>query len=382
MIYIVDMLAREYVEAFEGQIAYEERLAEPWRLSELDEQSQGWSYLFGKLLHDELSGLPSETFSTPEVVARYRNWNINSFGSRTDVFNTLKTDEPKCRTATFHSLNSSSLPLWGVMSPHMHTQGLTHQRLLRAAQESLAVEGVLFMAAREEYISNEGGTHRLFKQRQGSDGRWVNDGGFEGVVGDAIGVMNEFDVAIVALEALLRHPRQLGADTVVLPSPMQFEERNPAVNADHIVYSRSQDRAIGIQSKMTVTDSHVRQIDPRRVVLVDGRTDFSSVRPVRVEKASSKERVVAWPGIIAAKIASELDIRTSPLVDAVTGRHGNLAHVKGHRLPDKSGMVVHRMQALERFRYIKSKARGLLGDFRVNMPALSKIVADRIAAKL
>ncbi len=397
------MRAQEYVEAFPRTLpAYEADLAEPWRLEDPHEQSLGWSYRFGKLLHAQLLGQGPEAESPmgPGPFQLYADWNFRIAKKQFLLFDDHGEDREHRNAANFHALNRNIMPMWNdFFSAEIQTrmplraQMGRRQYMLELMQQALAQEAMIYLLSRDQYIKDKGGTHALFKQEKLPDGRLVPRGGFTELVGGAIGVMEEFDLAIGGVEALRRYPDLLGENTLLLPGPVQFEKTNRATNADLIYYDPTpgQERAIGLQAKMSVNHEDVRAIDPNRVVLFDGKIDFNSVLSVRTTKGSSEEAVVAWPGMLAAKIMSQLKVtgkRRSPIIEigqtpaALLASRG-VGKIKGQTRAIKDrGVIAGRMSHLQDSLGAIDYAKGLIGNIKIDLDQVAKIIAERVAPKL
>ncbi len=388
------MRAQEYVEAFPRTLpVYEADLVQPELLQDPHEQVLGWSYRFGKLLHDHMGGIESDAFPNSEATAEYVGWNMGTITDHLNLFHVSDQEAEHRNTANFHALNRSLAASWhDILPPHARLPRIPdierRQFALRFMQQALAYEAVDYLVDRYNYIKEGGGTQVLFNSTDLSDGRVISAGEFTEVVGRGQGVIQEFELAIVAIEALIRFPHLLGRHTTLLPAPIQFEKTNQATNADLILYDPTPGgHAIGLQSKMGVTEEDLMAIDPDRVVLVDGKIDFNSVRPVRTSRGSSREAVVAWPGMIAAKVISELVLagkRKSPLV--VAGEHPALLQnqnmLKGKKPLNSRGIMAARFVTLREHRHAVGNAKTLLGNTRVDLVSLSKRIAERVAPKL
>lgn len=126
-----------------------------------------------------------------------------------------------------------------------------------------------------------------------------------------LGLLSEYDVAIVELEALKGHPELL-----LLPAPGRFEhEKGSPKNADFLILDMVQREVTGMQVKTTAGARAVVHYDSDFVFLVDAVTDLDDVVAKRVPGKTSIE-AVCNPGLVAAHLMSnwpkQMNLKSHP----------------------------------------------------------------------
>jgi hypothetical protein len=210
--------------------------------------------------------------------------------------------------------------------------------LIAQAQNMIALEGYFYYAARQMMVERTG-AYVLFEPNAKDFFDRIN------------GLMQEFDAAIVLLDAVRRH-----TDWIMVPAPLQFERTRAQTNVDMVVINLARRRAIGVQVKTTVRQSHLDQADTDRVIFVDGNLDFNNVRAMRTQRGRSAEKVVPWPGLVSIKRASVMQTQGKA----------------------SAGVLSSSFYAAR----TKQQAQRLVGDLRIDYREMSARIAERIAAHL
>lgn len=308
-------------------------------------ESREWSRFLGRVTH----GLFTSEFTelqdmTSEKWGEYRDW-LRGDGAR-GAMATLESleSEDRARGANelnFHCLNSDMIGMWvPLLYKDSWPDDQFRRDWIKSAQEGLARTGLYSYLTRERYIEGRGGTEVVYE---------TNDVIYKAQTG----IMQEFDAGIVLLDVMRRNP-----DITVVPAPLQFERsRRKSRNVDFLAVHREAKTAIGVQVKSRHTNEQAQAADHERVVFLDGDIDLGNIRAVRVKKGSSKQRVVPWPGIIAAKYVDR--IKT----------HGKGKNLRAARNPART---LHE----------KTIARRLVNDVSVDFSELSELIGERIMAKL
>jgi hypothetical protein len=304
--------------------------------------AQAWSHRLGIILHDSLRGETPDLTEAVGELNSYRHWANGPFRyGAPDMLATLPLpDRRRARNEiNFHSLNRHLLPFW---TPILQGRWPTAEGAIRwlvPAQDFLAMEGLGYYRARQDYADKEG-SHRLY------------DPDNEDALAAFTGYLQEYDAAQVLLDTIRRNH-----SLSIIPAPWQFQHgAESGRNVNYIVVDFAEQRAVGVQVGTNIRKADIEKADPERVVFIDGTVDLGNVKAVRIQKTTSRERVVPWPGIISAK-----------RVDSIRIHGTHTAHLRGQQI------AVAAKKAL---------ARQLVGNVRVDYTDLAKKIGDRILAKL
>jgi hypothetical protein len=261
------------------------------------EEAQQQSHDFGTMLHIASSGdeqkikellfkdpADEKTFKNP--FGPYQHWVQGNFNAVVEETSKLPIAQ-RARSINmfnFHELNTLMIPMWAPMLDNGWDSVEQRGVSIRLAQNHLALRGLEHYKKREDFLSQHG-THA------------IKDPAFEETHNALTGAIHEFDTAIILLEIVRRHK-----NLTVVPAPAQFEQSPKGDrNVDFVVVDFENNKAVGVQAKTQVNSQQYQEADQDRVVFVDGSIDFNSIRPLRVKKGSSREQIVSWPGVIAAK---------------------------------------------------------------------------------
>lgn len=289
----------EFVEPYQRTLPWCLRLEEAQQHTP-EERVDIWSHRFGMLLHDMLTDTESDVFATDLEMSSYQEWNRQISAGQLELYATPSKKLAARNRSNFHALNRGMLKLWhgvqGWESEH------DRQYWLRYSEDVLAFEGFQYYLSRRKRIMDGGGTEILFTPAAQERTQSAN------------GVMEEFDVAISAIDWLLRDP-EASKGTTIVPAPLQFGDGSGAERkADFVIVDADKEKAVALRSA-EYTNRTV--IDTDRVVLIDGKYDLANVAVVRTKKLHSDEEARFWPGIIAAKKLANIVIKgnkRSPLV--------------------------------------------------------------------
>jgi len=327
-----------------------------------------WSHRFGVLLHDSMSsGQPQKQFE--ENLRSYMIWNHAMAPEQLHLFST-PTDKLKARNeSNFHALNRHMVFLW---EPFITGWESEHGRklTLKYTEHALAIEGFKYYLDREQYIKNAGGVHALYS-REASD-----------FLVSTAGVMLEFDVALAAVDVLLNHPDLAKHTATVVPAPAQFERTHKPRNVDFVFADHTTSRAVGLQSKLRVTEEDMKIADHGRVVLIDGSLDLEDVLALRADKGTSRVSVRAWPGIIAAKKILEIRAKgkgRSPYVQRFEDELPNMSSV---RTPEGIRRMRQKMNLLTDLHEMQRQATLLTGHISLDQGKIRERIGSRIVEKL
>lgn len=173
------------------------------------------------------------------------------------------------------------------------------------------------------------------------------------------GIMQELDTGIVAMEIVKADPEMM-----IVNAPGRFERMSSRYAVDLIAYHRIVDNVIGAQTKANLEHSNSTQYDQERVMMIHGADDFKGAIRTRAFPGTTRERIVAWPGIIAAELNASLKL------------HGKQADLRtGY---DRAAVLRSRHDANESLRLpngSKNKLRGTLQH-------ATKVVGDRLYERL
>lgn len=368
------MRSPEFVEAYPRVLPlYNENLVDTTSYAGNDLANK-WSHTLGKVLHDTLSG-QDQSGVTPTDFQAYNAWNVPRLMQDVNLFKTPESELEARNVNNFHALNRSMAPMWLPLITGEWPKEHERSYYLRVCRDSLALEGFLGFLSRQEYVEKRGGVHVLQKPNPMHRNRTVT------------GVLQEFDAAIVMIDALLQDDT-LGKTTTVVAAPLQFERTNRATNANLIVVDLAGRRAVGAQVATNVRRQQVEQSDSKRIIHIDGTIDLGNVIPARLDQGSSKETLIAWPGLIAAKYMSRLvltgknqspiliEMRKHQRLTQQAAQGGAQHNNRRNRTPTTAFRAMQNLQTL------KHEANSLVGDFEVDFDRLSRIVGERILEKL
>ena len=129
------------------------------------------------------------------------------------------------------------------------------------------------------------------------------------------GILGEYDVAIVELEALKTHPELL-----LLPAPGRFEhEKSSGKNADFLILDMANHEITGAQVKTSVGKRVVKHYDPNFVFLVDTQIDLDDVVAI-TEPGSTTPKIVSHPGLVAAHLVrnwpKQMNLQSHPWLNS------------------------------------------------------------------
>lgn len=336
------MQARTFAEGYRGVLTSEQIHSSP--PSALIREAQTWSYKWGLALHARLSG-QTIPINPEKELSEYTRWVQTDFASLSNRINTSSSDEvvEARNELNFHWLTMGMLPMWAAILEGQPELG--RGRWLHVAQENLALRGLILYGAREQFVKTHN-SHLLFEPS--------NEKNYASFTGN----IQELDASIALLDILNFHPDPRRRNITIVPAPLQFERSDlKSRNVDFVVFDQEEDQAVGVQVKTGVTKEDYANCDSERVVFLDGKVDLDNVRPMRIRKGQSYERIVPWPGIISAK-----------RVQGVKTHGGELATRFA-----QTGVPIHKL---------KLEARRLVGDIRVDRIAIAKRVGDRVLAKL
>ena len=362
------MQGSAFVEAYPRTFPlYEELLGQPPDTLSPEQTAMAWGYRFGKLLHDGLSGRERDVFATHQEFINYARWSAAAptLDSQLALYGGTAPEAAQFgdrNRLNFHSLNRSLLAFWSPLidAPWAEPQ-CSHSYLLQLAQDALTFEACCYFLDREEVVKQGGGTHALFEPTVVRKNE------------QATGVIQEFDAAIMILEAMRR--KFLGPNTVVVPAPPQFALTDVNLDVNLIVVDTERRHAVGIQVESQMASKpkgrDIRQADAERVVFIDGNVDLNNVRWIRHNRASSREQPTAWPGIIAARRMCDVILKG----DNITPPIRESKKIFGLWHPQT-------IQALQGWQLAQAKARRAAGHFRVDFKGLAQLIGERIDSKL
>ncbi len=239
----------------------------------------------------------------------------------------------------FHAMNRHMLGMWEPLTRGGWSSEERRREHITYAQSSLAVEGLFYYMSRQR-IADADGSHAMFTPA------------YKELYERTTGIIQEVDAAIVLLDVVRRY-----RNLTVVPAPMQFERsRQRRRNVDFVVVDAEAGRAVGIQVKSKVNPKDFAEADKDRVVFVDGDVDLGNVKAMRTQRGKSDRRVVAWPGIIAARRMSLIK-----------------THGKGRTQVGGSSRNIMKL---------KIEAERLVGDTQVDYRGLSQVIGERILERI
>ncbi|MFT4289169.1 hypothetical protein [Nocardioides sp.] len=291
------------------------RHAYPGAIGEAMRPARDYSYRWGELLWDALTGAPPPSLhGMRDFSIEYTNWVrrdlkpiqrvlSRSLDSAFAAISEHAVDEAHLEEwarpsmeLNFHRLNSMAQQSWGRLLRPEFFGGPAALLLLERDRYFLAAQALKLSRMRDVF-----GHEDLFDPLMAPMRHWLN------------GALNEFDT-LQALWAL-----SSADDTLIaLPAPAQFEQLAGGANIDLLVLDTRNHTACGIQVKSSGVQRVEGRYDVTRVVLVDGVRDLSNVRAVRTHPMHSDRRRVPWPGIVSAHHL--LDLRISPVTDTFATR--------------------------------------------------------------
>lgn len=360
----------EYVESYPRELKtyvdYEHRRR---GVGTPEEEGRMWSHRFGVVLHDGLNGAePQEDFL--KTVPTYMHWNNSIIQNQLQLFNTPADDLETRNESNFHALNRCMIFMWepflmGWQSEHARRTTLTY------AEHKLAVEGFRYYLEREKYIKEAGGVHALYDS-EASD-----------FLISTAGIMLEFDVALAAIDILKHHPEFAKNQTTVVPGPAQFERTHKPHNVDFVVADHTNGRAVGLQSKLRVTERDIEITDHDRVVLIDGSVDLDDVLALRAQKGSSKITVRAWPGILAAKKILEIKTKGKGRSPYINHIDEETAAMPATNNPNEMRQRLRtKMIILNGIHSMQQQAKQLAGHISLDQEKIRGRIGGRILEKL
>lgn len=315
-------------------------------------EAQDYSYKWGRVLHALLRDEDGDKSGLEEMdLYAYNDWLHNDF----DEFHSDLTDvsvDVRARAlneTNFHYLNLCLWGMWSALAEKRWKSSAERAETLNGAEFGFAFRGLSLYAQREAFVQEAGGTHALFEPENKA-------------IHDALtGMVQEYDAAIVLIDFIRRHQ-----NLTLLPAPLQFERTHKPTNVDFVVVDFVEPRAVGVQVKSKLRQADVAVADPDRVVFIDGDADLGNVRVVRTQRARSTERVVAWPGIVAAKKMDRFKAHGPETRQFSTN-------------PSLNQLIAQAPHVLLRQKLL---ARKLVGNLKVYNDEVSSVIGERILQKL
>ncbi len=332
------MDTREFVKAYPDSLKPGQIHSGPH--SALIHDAQEWSYRFGLLLHMLLSSQANDAPSMPtDDFDDYMGWAKHNVSDQ-EIDLITQPDGLRARNEiNFHTMNRCMVNLWTPLFSRLWSSDKERLSQLAYSQRTLAFMGTVYYVSRQDYTKHHG-DHALFEPA------------FKEILGTMNGFMQEYDAAIILLDIIRRHP-----SLTLVPAPLQFERTIKRTNVDFIVTDVVSQQAVGIQVKTNVRQSDINIADSDRVVLIDGNVDLQNVKAVRTRRRQSDQRVVPWPGLIAAHYIQSLRAKGSG--------------------PER--MSTHELQSQLR---LKMHVQPHIGGIRVDRREIAKSIGERILAKL
>lgn len=319
------------------------------QFNELMAESREWSHYLGRIAHGIFSGdnvMQTEGL-TSDRMKDYRRWIATEGHSTVHTAMAIQPPQDARRALNefnFHELNFAMYDMWRpILSTAPWPSSEARTSSINNARDGLALSGVGYALIRKQLIEQAGGTEPIFEKPNSDEARFY---------ASIAGKIQEFDSAIVLLDVMRRNP-----DITVIPAPMQFSNSiHQGRNVNFLAVHPERETAVGVQVMSKLTQNRAGEVDPTRAIFVDGDTDFNSVKAVRVKSRTSQERVVPWPGVIAAKSLTRIK------------RHGKGRNVAAARDP----------RALK----LQFYARDIAGNLQVDFSDLSTIIGERVMSKL
>jgi len=306
------------------------------------------SHFLGTALHMHCTGDPAlASFMTASRWNAYSDWlDTGLLTTRSGIAQLGEDDAPIAHNRiAFHELNYGMramwIPLW--QEKVWDSDPDFRRNCINMSRDRLAALGVAFSLRRDRHIRAMGGTESIYNRTEDQ----------HPIYKAHTGKMQEVDAAIVMLDVMRRN-----RGVTIIPAPVQFENsRHARRNVDFIALHLGARSAVGIQVRSHVTQEDRQTVDDKRVIFIDCNTDLGNIKAVRCKKGTSRERVVAWPGIIAAKCIERIKV------------HGKGKNLMAARDPEQ--IMAFRMYA-----------RQLVGNTTVDFSHLSDIVGERIMTRL
>lgn len=285
------MHSEEFTEAYPLDISEED--IHKGEYSKLISEAQDWSYRFGRRLHLSLTGGTPDTFTDPDEIRTYCGWGTNVVDTAIDLTGmALNGNHDALRAMNefnFNLMNFFMRSMWEPIFQGAWRSEDSRRHCIQAAQLDLAVAGSIYITSRQLW-SNKHGTAVWFDKDD------------VGVLTDTMnGILQEIDSAIVLLEVIKKYPK-----LTVMPAPVNFERMGGGDNVDFVVVDTEERNAIGAQVKTNLHRHTIRRANPRRVVFIDGTRDLCNVKRLRTRHDDDTERKVAWPGLIAVRLITQL----------------------------------------------------------------------------
>jgi hypothetical protein len=313
--------------------------------------AQEYSYQWGRVLHALLSKDEDKSALEKLDVNAYTHWLHDGFDASPDKLAGYPADvrARALNETNFHFMNRCLFSMWQPLANHGWKSAEERASALNVATFGFAFRGLSLYAHREKFVKEAEGTHALFEPEHKA-------------IHEALtGQMQEYDAAIVLINFIRKNK-----NLTLLPAPLQFERTNKRTNVDFIVVDFVDSRAIGIQVKSRVRNEDIDGADAGRVVFIDGDVDLGNVKLVRTQRAHTTQKLVAWPGIIAAKTMDTFKAHGTRARQLPTSTNMN------HLLARNPRLLVQR-QLL---------ARKLVGDIKVHHDEVAETIGKRILKKL
>jgi len=295
--------------------------------------AQLYSYGYGHILHDSLSG---QTQGLSERASQLTEYEEQANFSDLEMSMLANGNDWKYRNeVNFLGLNYHMAGMWQPVINGSWNKG-GNVTPIRHTLNGLALDGLLYYQYRENYL-----------RRRGDEAFQSEASQF--VFSRMEGAMQECDATIVLVNWVKSHP-----NLTVVPAPAQFEHSSGRANADLVVVDTVEKRAVGVQVKTKASEHVRRRYDPERIVVVDSE-DLGNVRVLASKNKRGGEAPRPWPGIIAA----------SRVLDIKTQQDQNFGP-----------------QAIQTILKRKMVARQILGNLRVDYREVSREIGARILEKL
>lgn len=272
--------------------------AENKNLNDVVQPFEAWSTYFGDALHGLMLGRTDTEVRLEDFLSTY-SAHIRSQGAANarilieeavqldtegqDAENSRKILFRALQSHNFHMMSQSMTFSWAEMISEIDLNPEERRQLLSLEQFNIAQSAIGYAKWRAAH-SSISHSHEYFTESFQQDRNFVS------------GILTEFDTAITLIEISKQNPNIL-----VVPAPRRFEDSSKKINADFIVYDRSTDQVVGVQSKTKVSEQDRERYDQDRIVLISGETDLGGTVWTRTEAGKSVTKPVVWPGMIAAE---------------------------------------------------------------------------------
>ncbi len=250
-------------------------------------EAQDWSYMFGQRLHADLGGAELGTVHRPANDMNYWKWQGGVLNMENELMGIPGDDEARhhaINELNFHVLNGGMKGFWAPIQEGGWRSEGPRMHAINVAERFLALSGFVYFAAQSH-----------------ADPTSLFNGKLKGLNDTMIGKIQEFDAVLALLGVVRKHP-----NWAVVPAPLNFERTKKRINVDFVLADCVERKAVGVQVKTKVRDRDYAQADKERVVFIDGTVDLDNVRAMRTQRKSSNKQVVAWPGMIAAKMVDTM----------------------------------------------------------------------------